>query len=232
MVGLLVFFGIELLYFGAGVVWGADQHNKRDSGQKKRSDAQRKLKAERDKLAAEQRKAAQLQNALRKRLEKVVQERDLHMAWHGKTTEQAREYAREIRRIRAELPEAVFKWRKWFRRRRSSESSRNTTMGRDEKHIPLMTGNDTSRSDHVDSHSKLQVRPDPSESGSLVSSTRSADVPAPLLRRGRFFQSGTVRRVAIIPSDLMQACKPGTVASDGLDTFHVPQQQTGDAHGK
>ena len=50
--------------------------------------------------------------------------------------------------------------------------------------------------------------------------------------RGAFFQSGTVRRVANIPSDLMQACRPDTVESDGLDTFHVPQQQTGDAHGK
>ena len=162
MVGLLIFFGIELLYFGAGVVRGADQHNKRDSeqrkresGQQKRRDVQRKLKAEQDKRAAEQRKAAQLQKVLRKRQEKLEQKRDHHVARWVRTTEQAREYAREISRLRAELPEAVFKWRKWFRRRRSSESSQNTTMGRDEKYIPLMTDNDNSRSDHVDSHSKL-----------------------------------------------------------------------------
>ena len=137
MVGLLIFFGIELLYFGTGVVWGADQHNKRDSEQRKRRDAQRKLKAEQDKQAAAQRKAAQLQNALGKRLEKVEQKRDHHVARRGRTTEQAREYAREISCLHAELPKAVFKWRKWFRRRRSSESSQNTTMGRDEKYIPL-----------------------------------------------------------------------------------------------
>ena len=47
-----------------------------------------------------------------------------------------------------------------------------------------------------------------------------------------FFQCGAVQGVAIIPTDLMQACSPGRVVSDGLDTFHVPQQQTGDAHGR
>ena len=64
------------------------------------------LQAEQAKRGSEQRKAAQLQNALKKRLAKVEQERDHHVAWYGGTTEQAREYAREIKRLRAELAEA------------------------------------------------------------------------------------------------------------------------------
>ena len=114
--------GISLLVAGA-VALAADQHSKREdeqrkreseqrkreSEQRKRRDAQRKLKAEQNKRAAEQREAAQLQKALKKRLEKVEQERDHHVAWFGmfgRTTEQAREYAREIKRLRAELAEA------------------------------------------------------------------------------------------------------------------------------
>ena len=111
--------GISLLVAGA-VALAADQHSKREdeqrkreseqrkreSEQRKRRDAQRKLKAEQNKRAAEQREAAQLQKALKKRLEKVEQERDYHVAWFGRTTEQAREYAREIKRLRAELAEA------------------------------------------------------------------------------------------------------------------------------
>ena len=111
--------GLGLLVAGAVAV-AADQNDKRkaeqrkresevrkrESEQQKRRDAQWKLKAEQAKREAEQRKAAQLQNALKKRLEKVEQERDHHVAWYGKTTEQAREYAREIKRLRAELAEA------------------------------------------------------------------------------------------------------------------------------
>ena len=111
--------GLGLLFAGAVAV-AADQNNKRkaerskreseqrkrESEQRKRRDAQRKLKAEQAKRGAEQRKAAQLQNALKKRLAKVEQERDHHVAWYGGTTEQAREYVREIKRLRAELAEA------------------------------------------------------------------------------------------------------------------------------
>ena len=79
---------------------------KRMAEQRKRRDTQRKLKAEQVKRAAEQRAAAQLQNALKKRLEKLEQEPDHHVALFGRTTEQAREYAREIKRLRAELAEA------------------------------------------------------------------------------------------------------------------------------
>ena len=108
--------GFGLLVAGA-VALAADEHDKRkdeqrkreseqrkrESEQRKRRDTQRKLKAEQGKRAAEQRAAAQMQKVLEKRLEKLEQERDHHVALYGRTTEQAREYAREIKRLRAEL---------------------------------------------------------------------------------------------------------------------------------
>ena len=111
--------GFGLLFAGV-VALAADEHDKRkdeqrkreseqrkrESEQRKRRDAQRKLKAEQVKRAAEQRAAAQMQKALKKRLEKVEQERDFYVTSFGPDTEQAREYAREIKRLRAELAEA------------------------------------------------------------------------------------------------------------------------------